>query len=146
MNGLLSTAGAGWCMQEPRSLASLGMTVLLGMTLHKAWSFNTKLQHKLQNKKPRPEGEAVWCGRSRPANLPTAVTLLDFDRLDHHELAHRSLVQEFDAPRDLGEEGIVFAATDVQSGLGWCAALAHNDGAAGHDLPAECLKPKPLRV
>jgi len=81
-----------------------------------------------------------------PTNLPTTETLADFDRFDHHELAHLSLVQELDAARDLGEERIVFAPTHVESRLHACAALPHNDRASGHNLPAECLKPQPLRV
>src|SRR5579864_2541889 len=70
-----------------------------------------------QTKKPRPEGEAAWRGRPRPRCSGTFDCLLDFHRLDHHELAHRSLVQELDAPSDLGEERIVLAAADVQPGL-----------------------------
>ena len=81
-----------------------------------------------------------------PANLPTTETLADFDGLDHHELAHLSLVQELDAARDLGEESVVFAAADVQSRFHAGAALPNDDGAAGHDLPAECLEAKPLCV
>ena len=80
------------------------------------------------------------------ANLPTTETLADFDGFDHYELAHLSLVQELDAARDLGEESVVFAAADVQSGFHAGATLSNNDGAAGHDLPAECLEAKPLRV
>jgi hypothetical protein len=74
------------------------------------------------------------------------VVLLDFEGLDHHELAHLSLVQELDAPRNLGEEGVVFAAADIQPGFYTRATLANDDGAAGHNLPAECLESKPLRV
>ncbi len=55
-------------------------------------------------------------------------------------------VEELDASRDLGEECVVFAASDVQSGLHPCAALADDDRAAWHQLPAESLKAKPLRV
>ena len=72
--------------------------------------------------------------------------LLYFHRLDHHELAHLSLVQEFDAARDLGEEGVIFAAADVQPRLHPRAALPDDDCPAGHQLPAECLESKPLRI
>src|ERR1700730_2394634 len=99
-----------------------------------------------KNKKPQPEGEACDAGAARTADLPTAQTLLDFHGLDHDKLAHRTLVQELDAPGDLSEESVVFAAADIQPGLHPRATLPNNDGAAGHDLPAECLKPKPLRV
>ena len=66
--------------------------------------------------------------------------------LDHHKLAHRSFVEEFDASRDLGEESVVFAASNVQTGLNPRAALADDDGAAGDQLSAESLKAKPLCV
>src|SRR5437016_4151277 len=74
--------------------------------------------------------------------------LLRFDSLglDHHKLPHRSLVEELDAPCDLGKKGVVLAASNVQSGLHPRAALADNDRAAGHQLPAESLEAKPLRV
>src|SRR5260370_9276177 len=48
---------------------------------------------------------------------PTTNKLVHFDGLDHHELAHLSLVQELDASRDLGEERVFFAAADVQPRL-----------------------------
>ena len=75
-------------------------------------------------------------------------TLLRFHSLglDHHKLPHRSLVEELDAPRDLGEEGVVLAASNIQSGLHPRAALADDDRAARHQLSAESLKAKPLRV
>src|SRR5882762_8547621 len=74
--------------------------------------------------------------------------LLRFDSLglDHHKLPHRSLVEELDAPGDLGEESIVFAAPNVQSGLHPRAALADDDRAARHQLSAKSLEAKPLRV
>ena len=72
--------------------------------------------------------------------------LLHLHRLDHDELAHLSLVQELDTSGDLGEKRVIFAATDVQPGLHARTALSDDDGTAGHDLPAECLKAEPLRV
>src|SRR5216684_5776090 len=111
-------------------------------------------------KKPRLEAEADKCPvETRLAAYPIVSTktgkapslqqdLFRFDSLglDHDKLPHRSLVEELDAPRDLGKEGVVFAASNVQSGLNPRAALADDDRAARHQLPAESLKAKPLRV
>jgi hypothetical protein len=79
---------------------------------------------------------------------PLEQDLLRFHSLglDHHKLPHRSLVEELDAPRDLGEESVVFAASNVQSGLHPSAALADDDRPARHQLSAESLEAKPLRV
>src|SRR5438132_675242 len=55
-------------------------------------------------------------------------------------------IDKHDAPRDLGEESVVFAASNVQSGLHPRAALSDDDRAAGHQLSAESLEAKPLRV
>ena len=71
---------------------------------------------------------------------------LRFEGLDHHVPAHLTAVHELDASADLGEKGIVFAAANVQSGLYTSAALPHDDGPAGNDLPAERLKAQPLRI
>src|SRR5579864_1823255 len=70
--------------------------------------------------------------------------LLRFDRLNHHELAHRTLVQKFDVARDLGKQRVVFSAAHVQPRFHTGPALPDNDGAARHDLPAESIKPQPL--
>ena len=72
--------------------------------------------------------------------------LLSFDWLDHYELAHGPTVLELDAPADLGEKSVIFAAPNVQAGLHPRATLAHDDGASGDQLSAECFKPQPLRV
>src|SRR5208282_313891 len=84
----------------------------------------------------------------RAAALKKIAHLLRFDSLglDHHKLAHRSLVEELDASGDLGKESVVFAASNVQTGFNPRAALADDDGAAGDQLSAESLKAKPLRV
>src|SRR6266849_4658773 len=111
-------------------------------------------------KKPRLEAEADKCPvETRLAASPTASTkagqapalqqdLLRFDSLglDHDKLPHRSLVEELDAPRDLGEESVVFAASNIQSRLDPRAALTHDDRAARHQLSAKSLEAKPLRV
>src|SRR5215467_13558679 len=93
---------------------------------------------------PRPEGEAVGDGHADPPR--NLALLLRFYGFDHHELAHRAFVHELDAARYLGKESVVFAATDVESGLHASAALADDDGAAGDDLSAECFEAKPLGI
>src|ERR1700682_4583079 len=79
-------------------------------------------------------------------SLQQDLLRLDSLGLDHYKLPHRSLVQELDAPRDLGEESVVFAAPNVQTGLHPRAALADDDRAARHQLSAKSLEAKPLRV
>src|SRR6202035_4502388 len=103
--------------------------------------------------KPRPEGEAEAASESSPRPLkrdavyPDGLELLhDFHRLDHYELPHRALVQELDASRDLGKKRVVLTATHVEPRFHAGAPLPHDDGAAGHDLSAECLESQPLRV
>src|SRR5579864_517023 len=81
-----------------------------------------------------------------PANALNLRHLLRFYGFDHHELAHGSLVHELDPARDLGKESIIFASADIEPRLHARAALPHNDGSTGHDLPAECLESKPLRI
>src|SRR6266849_7078387 len=89
----------------------------------------------------------VWCRGFAPARRVTR-NLLRFDSLglDHYKLPHRSLVEELDAPRDLGKESVVFAASNIQSRLDPRAALTHDDRAAGYQLSAKSLEAKPLRV
>jgi hypothetical protein len=72
--------------------------------------------------------------------------LLRFDGFDHHELAHGSLVHELDAAGDLGKEGVIFSAPDVEAGLYPRAALADDNRPAGDHLSTECLESKPLRI
>src|SRR5208282_3310447 len=113
-------------------------------------------------KKPRREAEAgkfpvetrlaaspavsKKTGQAPPLQQITALLRFDSLGLDHHKLPHRSLVEELDASRDLGEERVVFATANVQSGLDPRAALADDNCAPGHQLSAESLKPQPLRV
>src|ERR1051326_2091451 len=68
------------------------------------WSLLTCSQQKSLVPKARP----VWSGRLRPRNFRTFDCLLRFERLDHHELAHRAFVHELDASADFGEERVVF--------------------------------------
>ena len=70
----------------------------------------------------------------------------EFLRDDGHKLAQLPAVTELDHAGDLGEQGVIFAASYVEAGLQPRAALAHDDGAAGDKLSAECFYAKPLRV
>ena len=72
--------------------------------------------------------------------------LFRFEGLNQYKLAHGAAVFEYDFAADLGEEGVVFAAANVEAGLHASATLTNNDGAAGDDLSAECLKSQSLRV
>jgi len=67
-------------------------------------------------------------------------------RLDHHVPAHLAAIHELNAAADLGKEGIILAAANVQARLYARAALPHDDGAAGDNLSAEGLKAQPLGV
>src|SRR6266481_208835 len=123
-------------------------------------SSGAKLRNFAATKKPRLEAEADKCPvEMRLAASPTVSTkkgqtpsrqqdLLRFHSLglDHHKFPHRSLVEELDAPRDLGEESVVFAASNVQSRLHPRAPLADDDRAARHQLSSESLEAKPLCV
>jgi hypothetical protein len=82
----------------------------------------------------------------RPKALREFEMLLRFERLDHYVLAHLSAIHEFNAARDLGEERVVFAFADIESGLYARAALPDDDRSARDKLSAECLKAKALRV
>jgi hypothetical protein len=79
---------------------------------------------------------------------PAPEILLRFYRLrlDHHKLAHRSFVDELDAPRDLGKQRVVFAAAHVQSRFHPRAPLPDDYGPTRNQLPAKSLKAQPLRV
>lgn len=81
-------------------------------------------------------------GRVRPRH----IKLLRFNGLDHHELAHRSLVHELDSPGDLREKRVILAPTDIESRFHTRAALPHDNGSAGHKLPAERFEAQSLRV
>src|SRR4051812_9587686 len=88
-------------------------------------------------------GSPVVTGNLQPT---TCNCLLRFYRLDGDELAHVAAVLEHDFAGDLGEKGVVLAAANVEAGLDRCAALTHDDGAAGDQFAAVRLGAKPLRV
>src|SRR5690348_525691 len=62
------------------------------------------------------------------------------------ELAHPPAIVKLDHAGDLGEQRVVLAPAHVIAGLETRAALAHDDGAAGNQLPAEHLYAEALRI
>src|SRR5438132_1339186 len=76
----------------------------------------------------------------------TRSCLIQIFGLDGDVLAQAAAVLEADNAADFGEQGVVFAAADVQAGLNAGSALAHDDSAARHQLAAEGLYAQPLRV
>jgi hypothetical protein len=65
---------------------------------------------------------------------------------DVDETALLALVLELHDAGNLGVEGIVGAAADVEAGLMGCAALADEDGAAGDGFAVAALDAEPLGV
>src|SRR4051812_49361628 len=84
-------------------------------------------------------------GLVRPANRANSryLRLLEFLRDDGHELSQLAAVTELDHARDLGEQGVILAASYVEARLQSRAALPHDDGAARDKLSAECFYAKP---
>src|SRR6266704_6178681 len=76
--------------------------------------------------------------------------LRPWDRLgarpDVDETAHAAAIAEFDHAGHFGEQRVILAPADVFARLQARAALPHDDGAAGHQLPAENLHAEALRV
>lgn len=62
-----------------------------------------------------------------------------FSRLYEHKTASGSPIHEFDGAGDLGEEGVIFAATHVGAWLNAGATLANDNCAARDKLSTECL-------
>src|SRR6266545_1870935 len=58
----------------------------------------------------------------------------------------RSLEAELDLAIDLREQSMVLADSDVVPGVNTGTALANNDAARGHGLPAETLDAEALRL
>jgi hypothetical protein len=65
---------------------------------------------------------------------------------DVDEAALLALVLELHDAGDLGVEGVVGAAADVEAGLVRCAALADEDAAAGDGFAVAALDAEPLGV
>jgi hypothetical protein len=92
--------------------------------------------------KPRPGNFCVVMGLGpslRGIAQPPHELLLRFNSLglDHHKLAHRSLVDELNPAGDLGEKSVIFAASNVQSRLNPCAMIVP----PGTSCPPKALKP-----
>src|SRR5258708_35487907 len=75
-----------------------------------------------------------------------AKLLRNLHRLDHHELAHRALLQELDAAPDFCKQRVVLAAAAVQSRFHTRAALPHANSPARNDLSPKRLESRPLCV
>src|SRR5438105_5973185 len=84
--------------------------------------------------------------RTAEGGCATRSCLIQIFGLDSDVLAQAAAVFEADNAADFGEQGVVFAAADVQAGLNAGAALAHDDGAARHQLASEGFYAQPLRV
>jgi len=69
-----------------------------------------------------------------------------FGGIDVDEAAMLALVLEADDAVDLGEEGVVLAATDVGAGLERGATLTDDDASTEDRLTAENLDSEPLGV
>jgi hypothetical protein len=69
-----------------------------------------------------------------------------FDRLDRDEPSGCAFVLKLHNARNLSEQRIVFADTDIQAGLELSAALPDQDGSARHEFPGKPLHTEPLRV
>src|SRR6188508_521623 len=66
--------------------------------------------------------------------------------MDADDTALGAVVFELDRAGDLGEQRVVLAAPDVEAGIEAAAALADEDGAAGHDVAVEPLDAEALRI
>src|SRR6185437_2432962 len=69
-----------------------------------------------------------------------------FRRFDADELAETAAIAKLDHARDLREQRVVLAQSDVLSGFDTRAALADDDRTAGDQLSAERFHAKPLSI
>jgi hypothetical protein len=67
-------------------------------------------------------------------------------RLDADISPFAAFVLELNQAANLGKQGVIFAQSDIQSGLETRAALSHQDGAARNQLSGESLDAKALRI
>ena len=84
--------------------------------------------HEVRPAAGRAEGELL-CGRDDVDVLPAATAVLERDDAFH-----------------LGEEGVVLAPTDVQSGPEPPPALTDEDRSAGDEVAVEPFDAQPLRI
>src|SRR3954468_9247959 len=78
--------------------------------------------------------------------MSTSSTNKLLEGLDADDPATRAVVFELHATVRLGEDGVVLTEPGVEAGAKAPSALAHDDGAAGHDVAVVCFHAEPLRV
>src|SRR4030095_5421304 len=78
--------------------------------------------------------------------LAVSLSAFRFHRQDADDPAVSAVIGELDLARDLREEGVVLAATDVQARPEPAAALANEDRPARHQIAVMALHAKPLRI
>ena len=98
------------------------------------------------NEHGRKKTASLTRGPHSRVGCATRSCLIQIFGLDGDVLAQAAAVLEADNAADFGEQGVVFAAADVQAGLNAGSALAHDDGAARHQLAAEGFHAQPLRI
>ena len=79
-------------------------------------------------------------------HLKNEKQLRSSDRIDRHKTTVVATVDKLHASANLGEQGVVLAATNIQAGLQRCAALANDNGAACNQLARKTLHAKSLRI
>lgn len=62
------------------------------------------------------------------------------------DLLSRASALEFDDSRHAGEEGVVFAKADIETGKELGPTLAHDDGSSFDGFTAVCLHAEILRI
>src|SRR5712691_11673527 len=72
------------------------------------------------------------------------VTILLSRNHAHGLFAVRSLELELNLAADLREQGVILADPDIVPGMNTSAALANDNAARGHDLPAVTFHPESL--
>jgi hypothetical protein len=82
----------------------------------------------------------------RPSYFDNRTLSLLFGWLDEDEFSHLAFVHELHRAGDLGEQGVVFTATDVNASLITRTALTDDDRSARNQLTAENLYAKPLCI
>src|SRR5579872_2387023 len=78
----------------------------------------------------RPKYKSL--GPKARLDLRWMTALLRFQGFDHHEFAHLAPVFETNVAGDLGKQGVVLTAANVEPRLHARAALPHDDRPAGH--------------
>ena len=95
--------------------------------------------YKHENKRPLTRGESAVDSFGNSENSYATLLMLTY-------LPMRPRSLNSTTPVIFGEERVILAPAHVFAGLDRGAALAHDDRAAGNELPAEDLHAEPLRV